>query len=500
MNYQSTINEISKLFNSNTNSSEVITGISYDSRLVKEGDIFVCLTGEKTDGHNHINEAENKGARAILAQKKIISKLPVIYVTDTQASIPKLASHFYKEPSKKIRIIGVTGTNGKTTTTHLIQHILEKSDHKTALIGTLGIKETTTSDYYDSKHTTPQASDLQRQLSSLTERGFTNLAMEVSSHALALHRVDECNFTGAVLTNITQDHLDFHLTMEEYTRAKLKLFNMINQSTMKNKFAIINKDDNSYDLFKNTVSKDVRLFSYSVKNKSDFYGYEIKFGLTGLNFKLSCPEGEYDVSSKLNGLFNVYNLLAAIAAAYSEGIEIKKIINFIKDAKEVAGRFQIISNEKNPDSPMCIVDYAHTPDGLDNILKAARQILESKNKKGRLVCVFGCGGDRDPTKRPKMGRIAEELADVVIITSDNPRTEDPKQIISDILSGINNTAGIIVEPDRKNAIQIAVQKSAKDDIIVVAGKGHEDYQILKDRTIHFDDREEVKNAIDTIKC
>ena len=178
----------------------------------------------------------------------------------------------------------------------------------------------------------------------------------------------------------------------------------------------------------------------------------------------------------------------------------ENIVNSIKDANEVAGRFQIISSTKNPASPMCIVDYAHTPDGLENILKAARQILESKNKKGKLICVFGCGGDRDPTKRPKMGRIAEELGDIVIVTSDNPRTEDPKQIISDILSGINNTTGIIVEPDRKNAIQIAIQKSAKDDIIVVAGKGHEDYQILKDRTIHFDDREEVAKALDTIKC
>lgn len=300
MNYQLTINEISKLFNSNTNSSEVITGISYDSRLVKEGDMFVCLTGEKTDGHDHINEAEKKGARAILAQKKISSNLPVIHVTDTQASISKLASHFYKEPSKKIRIIGVTGTNGKTTTTHLIQHILETCGHKTALIGTLGTKESTDSDYFDSKHTTPQASDLQRQLSSLVEKGFTKLSMEVSSHALALHRVDECNFSGVVLTNITQDHLDFHLTMEEYTKSKLKLFNMINESIMKNKFAIINKDDNSYDMFKNIVSKDVQTLSYSIKNKSDFYADKISFGSSGLTFKLSCPKGEYEIASKLN--------------------------------------------------------------------------------------------------------------------------------------------------------------------------------------------------------
>ena len=224
MKYQLSTKEIANLFESNISDTTLITGISYDSRNVKEGDIFVCLIGEKTDGHNFVKDLEKKGAKAILAQSKIESPLPVIYTNNTQIGIAKLANLFYKEPSKKIRIIGITGTNGKTTTTHLIQHIFEKNNLKTALIGTLGTRENTSSSYYDSKHTTPQAVDLQKQLSMLVEKGFTHLAMEVSSHALSLHRVDECNFIGAVLTNITQDHLDFHLTMDEYSRTKKKLF------------------------------------------------------------------------------------------------------------------------------------------------------------------------------------------------------------------------------------------------------------------------------------
>ncbi len=490
MKYQLTIKEISNLFGDNIENNSAITGISYDSREIKDGDIFVCLIGEKTDGHNYIKEAEAKGAKAILAQKKINSNLPVIYVKDTQISIARLANSFYKEPSKKIKILGVTGTNGKTTTTHLVQHILEKNNLKTAVIGTLGTRENTSSNYYDAKHTTPQASDLQRQLSNLTEKGFSYLAMEVSSHALSLSRTDECNFAVATLTNVTQDHLDFHLTMDEYWKAKRKLFEMLNSSSWKNKHAVINKDDALFEEFAKPLNKDIKLVSYGVKNKSDFQAQEISFQADGLSFMLNTPNGEFKVKSRLNGMFNVYNLLAAISISYSEGIEINKIIDAVSDAKEVPGRFQIIQNEG---SPLCIVDYAHTPDGLENILKAAR-LMTPKN--GKLICVFGCGGDRDPTKRPKMGKIAEDLSDLVIVTSDNPRSEDPKQIISDILSGIKNTSNIIVEADRKGAIESAVKKVTKNDVIVIAGKGHEDYQILKDKTIHFDDREEIRKALD----
>ncbi|MBI3590077.1 MAG: UDP-N-acetylmuramoyl-L-alanyl-D-glutamate--2,6-diaminopimelate ligase [Candidatus Melainabacteria bacterium] len=504
MNYQLTIKEISSLFGINIENNTPITGISYDSREVKEGDIFVCLIGEKTDGHNFVKEASQKGAKAILAKKNIDSSLPIIYVNDTQIAIAKLASHFYKEPSKKIKFIGVTGTNGKTTTTHLIQHIFEKNGLKTALIGTLGTKENITSGYYDSKHTTPQASDLQKQLSTLSDNGFTHLAIEVSSHALSLHRVDECNFSGAVLTNITQDHLDFHLTMDEYSSAKRKLFKMLNNSFWKKKYAVLNKDDKSYSEFSKSISKEINLLTYSIKEKSDFQAKEINFESDGLSFILISPKGEYKVKSKLNGMFNVYNILASITVAYAEGIKIEKIIESLKDAKEVSGRFQIIQstkNGKNTESVMCIVDYAHTPDGLENILKAAQLITKKRNttgKESKLICVFGCGGDRDPTKRPKMGKIAEELANLVIVTSDNPRSEDPKQIINDILSGIKNTSNIVVEADRGAAIKIAVKKASNNDVIVIAGKGHEDYQILKDRTIHFDDREEAKKALEEV--
>lgn len=500
MNYQLTIKEISSIFEQNIENKTLITGISYDSRETKQGDIFICIIGEKTDGHNYIKEAESKGTKAILAQKNINSTLPVIYVKDTQIAIAKLSNIFYQEPSKKLRIIGVTGTNGKTTTTHLTQHILEKNNLKTAIIGTLGTRENTKSDYYDAKHTTPQASELQKQLSQLVDKGFTHLAMEVSSHALSLHRVDECNFSSGVLTNITQDHLDFHLTMDEYSKAKRKLFEMLNTSFHSKKYAVINKDDKNSEMFINTVDKNIALVTYSVNEKSDFQAININFETDGVAFEILTPKGDYKVKSKLNGLFNVYNILAAISVTYCEGIELSKIIEALKDAKEVPGRFQIIQNKKNHSVPMCIVDYAHTPDGLKNILEAAVQIKKSKDKTSKLICVFGCGGDRDPTKRPKMGKIAEDLSDLVIVTSDNPRSEDPKQIISDILSGIKNTSSIIVEADRRSAIQIAIEKASVNDIIVIAGKGHEDYQILKDKTVHFDDREEVRKALETIKC
>lgn len=466
-----------------------ITGICYDSRNVKKGDIFVCLIGEKTDGHKYIKAVEEKGASAILAQKKIDTKLPVIYSKDTQKDISKLATMLYKDPSKEIRMIGVTGTNGKTTTTHLIQHMLEKNGLNTALIGTLGTKENTSSNYYDSKHTTPQAPDLQENLFNLKSKGIKNIAMEVSSHALSLYRVDGCNFCGAVMTNLTQDHLDFHLTMEEYSKAKQILFKQLEKSSHENKFAVLNADDKYYEDFKGIIPKNVKLVTYGIKNTADFMAKDIKYEADGLSFTLTSPDGEVRVKSMLNGGFNTYNVLASIAACHSEGLTLEQIANSIKNVSEVAGRFQIIKEE---DSPICIVDYAHTPDGLENVLRAAKVMVPTGSK---LISVFGCGGDRDPTKRPKMGKISEDIADLSIVTSDNPRTEDPKQIISDILTGIENTSNIIVEAERKDAIKLAIKKATNTDIVVIAGKGHEDYQILKEETIHFDDREEVKEAL-----
>lgn len=498
MNNQLTVKEISSLLENPIENKEIITGISYNSKEVKEGDIFICLIGEKADGHNFIKEVESKGARAVIVQKAAESNLPIIKVKDTQIALAKISNLFYGEPTKKLRVIGITGTNGKTTTTHLIQHILEKEDLKTAVIGTLGTRESSTSNYYDAKHTTPQAPELQKQFSNLLSKDFSHIAMEVSSHALSLHRVDECNFAGAVFTNLTQDHLDFHLSMEAYFQAKKKLFEMINISKWENKYAIINADDERFNDLTNSIDKNkVKLFSYGIKNKCDFLAKNIIFSTSGVEFDLQSHSREHKVKSKLNGLFNVYNILAAIATAYAEKVDINKIVSSLSTANEIPGRFQIIHSEKNPESPICIVDYAHTPDGLENILKAARLMVKESKK---LICVFGCGGDRDPTKRPKMGKIAEDLSDSVIVTSDNPRSEDPKQIITDILSGIKNTSRITVEADRKSAIEIAIKKSSKEDVIVIAGKGHEDYQILKDKTIHFDDREEVKLALEKIKC
>ncbi len=304
--------------------------------------------------------------------------------------------------------------------------------------------------------------------------------MEVSSHALAQHRVDYCDFNGAVLTNLTQDHLDFHITMHNYFKAKSSLFEQL----VAGDFAVINKDDEYAEQFIEGVSPTVSMYTYGINKEADVMAGDITFSRSGASFTCLVKGQEYKVNLKMNGMFSVYNVLAALTTALAIGLDIEKSIKVLEELGGVAGRFEVVNT-----SPTVIVDYAHTPDGLDNVLKAARDITPSD---GRLICLFGCGGDRDATKRPKMGAIAEELADVVIVTSDNPRSEDPQQIITDILAGIKSVNDVIVEPDRELAIKEACKIANENDVVLVAGKGHEDYQILAHETIHFDDREKVR--------
>ena len=459
---------------------EEIDGISYSSKKTKPKDIFICLTGEHVDGHEYAEEALANGALACVVERRLSIDAPQIVVHSTSEMIAKISSVFYANPSSKLNIIGVTGTNGKTTVTHLIQKLHEAFDHKCALIGTLGHKFSSDDQYRDAKHTTPQAPELQSLLYDVNEKCIDNVVMEVSSHSLVQHRVDYVDFNGAVLTNLTQDHLDCHITMANYFKAKATLF----ADLVAGDFAVINADDKYADQFMEFISPNVNKYTYGIATNADVMAKDISFSGEGASFTCVVKGNEYKTNLLMNGMFSVYNILAAIATALALGYDIEKSIRVLEKIPGVAGRFEVVTTK-----PTVIVDYAHTPDGLENVLKAAREITP---KDGKLICIFGCGGDRDATKRPKMGKIAEDLADKVIITSDNPRSENPQQIITDILAGFRSTSEVIVEPDRELAIKEAYKIANVNDVVLVAGKGHEDYQILADETIHFDDREKVR--------
>ena len=465
-----------------------ITGISYNSKTTKKGDIFVCLVAEHTDGHEFALNAIENGAAALLVEKKVEgTKIPQVVVSSTRHKIADIADRFYSSPSKGINLIGITGTNGKTTVTHLIQKIFEENGQKCALIGTLGYKLSSNSEYRDAKHTTPQAPELQATLRMIKDvEKIDNVVMEVSSHALDQNRVGGCRFNGAVLTNLTQDHLDYHITMENYFKAKALLFERLKE----NNFAVINADDEYGDRFISVVPEGVKVYTYGVRQQSDVMAHNINFSLNGAEFTLVANAKEYKVNLHMNGMFSVYNVLAAVTTALAMGIDIEIALKALQNVKGVAGRFEVVVKK-----PLVIVDYAHTPDGLENVLKSAREITPED---GKLICLFGCGGDRDATKRPKMGAIAEKLADKIVITSDNPRSEDPQVIITDIIAGLKSvdTKNVIVEPDRGSAIALLKTIANNNDVVVIAGKGHEDYQILKDKTIHFDDREEARKVFE----
>ena len=458
-----------------------IKGISYNSNTINSHEIFVCLKGEHVDGHNYAQSAFEKGAIALMVEHPLNIEIPQLVVKSTQESIADLSALFYHNPSFELNLMGVTGTNGKTTIAHLVQKIFERDRKKCALIGTLGYKFSSSDDYLEAKHTTPQAPELQHTLSKILKADILNVITEVSSHALEQYRVKNCNFSGAIFTNLTQDHLDYHITMENYFNAKAKLFKGLKEGS----FAVINNDDKYAKKFIDVVPNGVRILTYGVKNESDLMAKNIEFMPDGVCFDCCYKDKVLNFKLHLNGMFSVYNSLASIGTGLLNGIELETIKEALEDTRSVAGRFEIVAT-----NPMVIVDYAHTPDGLENILRAARELTPVN---GNLICLFGCGGNRDCTKRPKMGKIAQSLADKIIVTSDNPRQEDPQQIITDILSGLTiiNPKTVFVEPDRRLAIKLLKDISSENDVLVLAGKGHENYQILADKTIHFDDREEA---------
>ena len=450
-----------------------ISSVISDSRKVEEGSLFVCVKGYETDGHLFAKMASEKGASAILAEDKIEADCPVIYVKNTRRAMAVACSEFYGNPSRKFKLIGITGTNGKTTTTFLIKHILECAGKKVGLIGTnynmIGDKIIETS------RTTPDSFELQALFADMADESVDVVVMEVSSHALFLDRVYSCDYDIGAFTNLTQDHLDFHKTMENYRDAKGILFDMC-------KVGIVNKDDAaSAHYLKNGKCK---FLSYTEKNEADFKAENVKLLKEGVSFTLNGVE----FSLGIPGEFSVYNALCAISVAYAFGLELKQIAESLKTAKGVKGRAEVINLGFDF---TVLIDYAHTPDGIENILKTARGFA-----KGRVVILFGCGGDRDPIKRPIMGKIASSLADFCIVTSDNPRTENPSAIIKDVLEGVNGEH-IVIE-NRKEAIAYAVKTAKKDDVIILAGKGHEDYQIIGKEKIHFDEHEilfEIRDRI-----
>ena len=465
-----------------------VTGMSYNSLTINKGDIFICIRGEYSDGHKYAQSAFEKGAVAFFCEEKLPFDVPQIIVKDTKRLMANISSAFYNEPSKEINLVGVTGTNGKTTVTHLLQRILEENNEKCALIGTLGYKLSSTDEYKEAKHTTPQPPELQRDLRLMADSSIKNVVMEVSSHSLEQKRVGCCDFNGAIFTNLTQDHLDYHITMRNYFKAKAILFENLQEGT----FAVINADDEYAQDFIEVIPEGVSVLTYGVKKDADIKAEDIDFSVDGANLTVKFAGKEEKMKLQLNGMFSVYNALAAFAGALAMGVDYKVIISALEKTKSVAGRFEIVCKQ-----PLVIVDYAHTPDGLENVLKAARELTPATSN---LICLFGCGGDRDTTKRPKMGKIADELSDKVVVTSDNPRSEDPQLIVSDIMTGIKSvdTQRIFVEIDRGNAIKFLKNISKPEDVIVIAGKGHEDYQILKNETIHFDDREEAKKVFVSI--
>ena len=464
-----------------------ILALAHDSRKVEPGTLFVCMKGATVDGHSFAAAAVAKGAVAVLAEQEVagVDTVPVIRTPDVRQAVERIAACFYGDPSTQLRLVGVTGTNGKTTTTHIIRSIFNRAGRPCGVSGTL---HTLIGDrVVPVKNTTPDVLDLQSTLRDMVDGGMKAVAMEVSSHALALGRVAGCEYDTAVFTNMTQDHLDFHQTMENYREAKSLLFRQLaaDGSQKANKSAIANIDDpiGEYML----AQTKARRIGYGMSEKADLRAVDIDLRPEGASFRVTGRWGEFAVQSRLTGLFNVYNMLAAIGVGCAEGIDIPVIQASLAEFEQVPGRFERVDIGR-PFS--VIVDYAHTPDGLENVLKTAKQFV-----RGQLIVVFGCGGDRDRTKRPIMGELATRYADRAIVTSDNPRSEDPAFIIGQIMAGITSPEArrkTTTESDRRTAIRQALSLGQPGDVILIAGKGHENYQILADRTIHFDDREVVR--------
>ena len=461
-----------------------VKGISCNSKTVGKDFIFVAIKGNHQDGSEFIDEAIENGAKAIVidtgsagfAGQK--AGVYFIKVKDARRALANLAGDFYGNPSGKIKVVGVTGTNGKTTITYLIEALLKEAGAHPAVIGTINYRFKNKE--IPSKNTTPGPIELESMLACMLKEGISYVAMEVSSHALDQDRTMGIKFHSAIYTNLTQDHLDYHKTLKDYFLAKAKLFKAIGSDA----FAVINNDD-KYSAKLKTSTK-ARIVTYGIKNKSQVMAKNIKFDVMGTEFELAAGKLKANFKLKLIGKHNVYNILAAVAWGLNEGIDINTIKSSMESFSLVPGRLERVDAGTGFS---IFVDYAHTEDALKNILFSLRLL-----SKKRIIVVFGCGGDRDKTKRPKMGRVVSELADYAIITSDNPRSEDPLRIIEDIRGGMLKKNYSVI-PERLEAIKRSLSIARQGDVVLVAGKGHENYQILKDKALHFDDRKAIRECL-----
>ncbi|MBI4682456.1 MAG: UDP-N-acetylmuramoyl-L-alanyl-D-glutamate--2,6-diaminopimelate ligase [Nitrospirae bacterium] len=477
-----------------------IKGIAYDSRLVKKDFLFVAVRGFAVNGHDYIKDAVNRGATVVVAEHPVkktdlrqfgIEEEPTfVCVPDSREALALISAAFYGHPSDSLSLIGITGTNGKTTTSFITKSIIDSGGENAGLLGTICYMtgDRTTNAF----NTTPESLDLQRYLSEMTDNKLEYAVMEVSSHALALKRVQGCSFKVAAFTNFTQDHLDFHGTMDEYFKAKSRLFNYLDADGT----AVLNRDDKRVRTMARKLNCNVITFGIEEgamiraenirESGARGKGQGAREGAFGMSFDVKTPEGGFEINSSFIGRFNVFNILTSIGIANALGFNEDIIRQGIKDAKPVDGRFENIDEGQNF---LCIVDYAHTEDALTKLIEEARAITGK-----RIITVFGCGGDRDRSKRPIMGAVATELSDMVVITSDNPRTEDPDEIIRDIVKGVKKN-NYTVQPGREDAIKEAIAMAREGDTVLIAGKGHENYQEIKGVRHHFSDKEILKKEI-----
>jgi UDP-N-acetylmuramoyl-L-alanyl-D-glutamate--2,6-diaminopimelate ligase len=452
-----------------------VEAVEFDSRRVRPGTLFIAMKGERFDGHDFVEAAIKNGAVALVTERKVAANIPQVVVTDTRASLGKLAHQFYGAFADMTKV-AITGTNGKTTTSFLIHSILETSGKRTGLIGTI---------YYIGKtrtravRTTPESLDIFRMINEFKTDGAEAIVMEVSSHGLALKRVDEMRFQVVVFTNLSQDHLDFHQTIDRYRAAKMRIFSLLDPGGC----AVFNMDDATSHHIKQLGLK--RTMTYGMENKSDV-GAEITSDTAdGLNLDISYQNHNYRVTSKLIGTYNAYNVLAAFTAAVALGIARDAIVQGIAKITSIKGRMERVTDN-------IFIDYAHTPLAIENALSSLKRYAQ-----GKLLVVFGCGGDRDKDKRPKMAAAATNLADFTIITTDNPRREPPGRIIEDIIKGVTSEQYEVIE-DRRTAIKQAIMKKQAEDILLIAGKGHEDYQIIGNRVLKFDDAEVIRECTESL--
>lgn len=472
-----------------------ITGVVYDSRKVKSGNLFVAMRGNRVDGRTYIEEALKRGAGAVVLHSQssdghksegfIDRKLPWVRVDDERLALARLADGFYGHPSRKLHMTGITGTNGKTTTAYILKNILEVGGRRAGLLTT--VEYVIGGRTMPAVRTTPEAPDLQSMLVQMLEAGCDSAVMEVSSHSLMQKRVEGVEYDIAVFSNLSRDHLDYHETMEKYFQAKKVLFAGLGSSE-KSASAVINVDDPYGRRICDVLADNVQSIKYGIDTKADVMASGIKLTHDGTEFCLESPWGRVDVRLNLLGRFNISNALAAMSAAGCAGVSPEVMASAMAGLKKVPGRLETI---KSPYGFQVFVDYAHTDDALEKVLTVLREITRN-----RLIVIFGCGGNRDKTKRPKMGEVAGRLADYTIITSDNPRREDPKVIINEIEAGFSSSSSYEVIKDRREAIRVGLEIAEAGDLVLVAGKGHENYQELENTIIPFDDRQVIREALE----